>query len=42
MEFWGEAAFNTRKPKNMHKAVDIYEAKGLKKLENKYIMEWGF
>lgn len=38
----GETAFNARKPKNMHKAVDIYEAKGLKKLEKKYIMEWGF
>lgn len=38
----GETSFNARKPKNMHKAVDIYQAKGLKKLEKKYVMEWGF
>ena len=38
----GETAFNTRKPPNMHRAVDIYQAKGLKKLEKKYLMDWGF
>jgi hypothetical protein len=38
----GETAFNTRKPHNMERAVDIYQAKGLKKLEKRYIMEWGF
>lgn len=38
----GETAFNARKPGNMHKSVDIYQAKGLKKLKEKYVMEWGF
>ncbi|HDS59065.1 MAG TPA: DUF432 domain-containing protein [Thermoplasmatales archaeon] len=38
----GETSFITHKPKNMHKAVDIYQAKGLKKLKEKYVMEWGF
>jgi len=38
----GETSFNARKPKGMHRAVDIYQAKGLKKLEKSYVIEWGF
>ncbi len=38
----GETAFNGRKPKGMHRAIDIYQAKGLKKLEKSYVIEWGF
>ena len=38
----GETAFNARKPKGMHRAIDIYEAKGLRKLEKSYVIEWGF
>jgi hypothetical protein len=38
----GETAFNTRRPPNTHRSVDIYQAKGLKKLEKKYLMDWGF
>jgi len=36
-----ETAFNSRKPKNMEASIDIYEAKGIKKLEKKFVMEWG-
>ena len=36
-----ETAFNARKPKNMKASIDIYLAKGIKKLEKKFIMEWG-
>ncbi|MFO8133265.1 MAG: DUF432 domain-containing protein [Thermoplasmatota archaeon] len=38
----GETSFNARKPKDMHRAIDIYQAKGLKKLEKSYVIEWGF
>lgn len=38
----GETAFNNRKPKNMKRSIDIYLAKGIKKLEKKFVMEWGF
>ncbi len=38
----GETSFKDRKPKGMHRAVDIYQAKGLKKLEKSYVIEWGF
>jgi len=38
----GETSFNTRKPKNMHGSIDIYAAKGIKKFDKKYFMEWGF
>jgi len=37
-----ETAFNERKPKNMKRAIDIYLAKGIKKFEKKFVMEWGF
>ena len=37
----GDTGFISRKPKDMHGSVDIYLAKGLKRLEN-YVMEWGF
>ncbi len=36
-----ETAFNSRKPKNMNASIDIYEAKGIKKFEKKFVMEWG-
>ena len=36
-----ETAFEGRKPKDMKKSIDIYEAKGIKKLEKKFVMEWG-
>jgi len=38
----GETSFNERKPKNMKRAIDIYLAKGIKRLEKKFVMEWGF
>ena len=38
----GETAFNKRKPKNMKESIDIYLAKGIKRIEKKFIMEWGF
>lgn len=37
----GEVTFYEKKPKNMKKAIDIFLAKGIKKLE-KFVMEWGF
>jgi len=37
----GETSFNERKPKNMQPSIDIYEAKGIKKLEKKFVAEWG-
>ena len=36
-----ETAFHSRKPKGMNESIDIYEAKGIKKLEKKFVMEWG-
>jgi len=36
-----EISFHSRKPKNMETSIDIYEAKGIKKLEKKFVMEWG-
>lgn len=38
----GETTFNLRKPKNMQESVDIYLAKGVKKLEKKFVMDWRF
>jgi uncharacterized protein len=38
----GETTFNSRKPKNMQESIDIYIAKGIKKLEKKFVMEWRF
>ncbi|MEA2053531.1 MAG: DUF432 domain-containing protein [Candidatus Thermoplasmatota archaeon] len=38
----GETTFSTRKPKNMQESIDIYLAKGIKKLEKKFVMEWRF
>ncbi len=38
----GETTFNSRKPKNMQESIDIYLAKGIKKLEKKFVMEWRF
>ena len=37
----GETTFNARKPKNMKEGIDIYLAKGIKKFEKKFVMEWG-
>ncbi len=37
-----EVSFVDYKPKKMKRAIDIYLAKGMKKLEKKFIMEWGF
>lgn len=38
----GETTFIKRKPKGMKESIDIYLAKGIKKLEKKFVMEWGF
>ena len=38
----GETTFNSRKPKNMQESIDIYLAKGIKKFEKKFVMEWRF
>ncbi|HEC88632.1 MAG TPA: DUF432 domain-containing protein [Thermoplasmata archaeon] len=38
----GETAFGARKPKDMDESIDIYQAKGIKKFEKKFFMEWGF
>lgn len=38
----GETTFNSRKPKNMQESIDIYLAKGIQKLEKKFVMEWRF
>ena len=36
-----ETSFESRKPKDMKNSIDIYEAKGIKRLEKKFVMEWG-
>jgi hypothetical protein len=38
----GETTFSKRKPKNMQESIDIYHAKGIKKLEKKFVMDWRF
>ncbi len=38
----GETTFSKRKPKNMQESIDIYHAKGIKKLEGKFVMDWRF
>jgi len=38
----GEVSFIDYKPKKMKRAIDIYLAKGMKKFEKKFVMEWGF
>lgn len=38
----GETTFFDRLPRGMKRAIDIYLAKGIKRLEKKFVMEWGF
>jgi hypothetical protein len=38
----GDTRFNSRKPKDMQESVDIYLAKGVEKLEKKFVMDWRF
>jgi len=38
----GETSFIKRRPKGMKESIDIYLAKGIKRFEKKFVMEWGF
>ena len=38
----GETTFDTKRPAHMDESYNIYEYKGIKKLERRFVMEWRF